>query len=400
VTLQWRAAFPSGFESALSAAPVPSMSDLEQNDLAASEARIRRAVACLSDDFLRQSAFLSFDDFVRVVARCHLTKDETQAVRERLSDCGIVIPAAEAATTQLREEIGPEDGLSASPDALQLFFKDMRRYRLLNATEEIQLAQRMLAARLPSEEVDPVLLQAAEEARERFIQSNLRLVLSVANDYAWAGLDLLDLVAEGCIGLMKAVEKFDHTLGYKFSTYATHWIEQKITRAIADQGRMIRLPVHIHDEAQRLFRTIRSVERNEGRTPDDEELALLLSIPADRVAFLKEISQQTTSLDAPVGEDDDLPLVDLLPAGSSYAPDKKLLEADRRNALEGVLETLSPREREVLALRHGLSGEEPMTLEMIGQRFGLTRERIRQIEAKALVKLRHPTRLKLLKLYE
>jgi RNA polymerase primary sigma factor len=258
-------------------------------------------------------------------------------------------------------------------DSLQLFFNEARKHPLLTAEDEIALAKRIEKGDL--------------EAKNQLIEANLRLVVSVAKRYVGRGLAFLDLIQEGNLGLIRAVEKFDYRKGYKFSTYATWWIRQAITRAIADQARTIRVPVHMVETINRLSRVQRQLLQDLGREPTVAEIAKELEVTPERVREIQKVAQEPISLETPVGEDEDSELGDLIEDGAIQSPADQVSKLLRREELESVLNQLTDRERKVLELRFGLRGEEPRTLEEVGQRFGVTRERIRQIEAKTLTKL-------------
>jgi RNA polymerase primary sigma factor len=266
-----------------------------------------------------------------------------------------------------------------------MYLKEIGRVNLLTAKQEVELAKEMEAG--------------SEEARHHLTEANLRLVVSVAKKYLNRGLSFLDLIQEGNLGLMRAVEKFDYKRGFKFSTYATWWIRQAITRAIADQARTIRIPVHMVDTLNQLARVSRALLEQLGREPNEEELAYGMGITVDKVQELKKISQQPVSLESPIGEEEDSHLGDFVEDKMAIAPLEAASEAMFRNEVEDILATLRPRERRVVQLRFGLVDDEPRTLEEVGRRMGLTRERIRQIEATALRKLRHPSRSKVLRDY-
>ncbi len=294
------------------------------------------------------------------------------------------------------------------PDAVGAYLRDIRRYELLSADQEVALAKRIevgeraahcltraggsASARRKWERLD----HDGRVARDHMIQSNLRLVVSIARRYRWTGMPLLDLIQEGNIGLIRGVAKYDWRRGFKFSTYATWWIRQAIQRGVAERGRAIRLPVHVHDLLWSVARARLELEHELGRQPDDEEVARSGGLPVSRVTDLQAFSARILSLDAPLGETGDATLGDFVPDGSSDAGYEDVLASIVRQELVDVLSTLSQREGRVITLRFGLAGQEPMTLEEIGGLFGVTRERIRQIEAKALAKLRHPSRSKLL----
>lgn len=288
------------------------------------------------------------------------------------------------------EEVEAEVDLSVPEgvgidDPVRMYLKEIGRVPLLSAEEEIQLAKRM-------EEGD-------EEAKRRLAEANLRLVVSIAKRYVGRGMLFLDLIQEGNLGLIKAVEKFDYIKGFKFSTYATWWIRQAITRAIADQARTIRIPVHMVETINKLIRVSRQLLQELGREPAPEEIAKVMDIPVERVREIMKIAQEPVSLETPIGEEEDSHLGDFIPDDDAPAPAEAASFILLKEQLEEVLETLTPREEKVLRLRFGLDDGRTRTLEEVGQEFGVTRERIRQIEAKALRKLRHPSRSKKLKDY-
>jgi len=270
-------------------------------------------------------------------------------------------------------------------DPVRMYLKEIGRVPLLSADEEIELAKRM-------EDGD-------EEAKRRLAEANLRLVVSIAKRYVGRGMLFLDLIQEGNLGLIKAVEKFDYVKGFKFSTYATWWIRQAITRAIADQARTIRIPVHMVETINKLIRVSRQLLQELGREPAPEEIAKVMDIPVERVREIMKIAQEPVSLETPIGEEEDSHLGDFIPDEDAPAPAEAASFILLKEQLEEVLETLTPREEKVLRLRFGLDDGRTRTLEEVGQEFGVTRERIRQIEAKALRKLRHPSRSKKLKDY-
>jgi len=270
-------------------------------------------------------------------------------------------------------------------DPVRMYLKEIGRVPLLSAEEEIQLAKRME--------------QGDEEAKRRLAEANLRLVVSIAKRYVGRGMLFLDLIQEGNLGLIKAVGKFDYVKGFKFSTYATWWIRQAITRAIADQARTIRIPVHMVETINKLIRVSRQLLQELGREPAPEEIATVMDIPVERVREIMKIAQEPVSLETPIGEEEDSHLGDFIPDEDAPAPAEAASFILLKEQLEEVLDTLTPREEKVLRLRFGLDDGRTRTLEEVGQEFGVTRERIRQIEAKALRKLRHPSRSKKLKDY-
>ncbi|WP_404783676.1 RNA polymerase sigma factor RpoD [Altericista sp. CCNU0014] len=309
-------------------------------------------------------------------------------------------------------------------DSIRLYLQEIGRIRLLRADEEIELARKIadllsleriyddLVEKLDREPLDAEWgeavgmtlhpfrhrLHVGRRAKDKMVQSNLRLVVSIAKKYMNRGLSFQDLIQEGSLGLIRAAEKFDHEKGYKFSTYATWWIRQAITRAIADQSRTIRLPVHLYETISRIKKTTKLLSQEMGRKPTEEEIATRMEMTIEKLRFIAKSAQLPISLETPIGKEEDSRLGDFIESDGETPEDqvsKNLLRED----LESVLDTLSPRERDVLKLRYGLDDGRMKTLEEIGQIFNVTRERIRQIEAKALRKLRHPNRNSVLKEY-
>ena len=289
----------------------------------------------------------------------------------------------EAAPTE--EELARYDDLGEGrlDDPVRMYLKEIGKIKLLTPEEELETAKRMA--------------EGDEEARKRMSEANLRLVVSIAKRYVGRGMQLLDLIQEGNLGLMKAVEKFDYTKGYKFSTYATWWIRQSITRAIADQARTIRIPVHMVETINRVLRTSHSMVQTLGREPTTEEVAKELHMDVSKVEEIMKIAQEPVSLETPVGEEEDSHLGDFIQDDDASQPSEEASYTLLREQLEDVLATLTPREQQVLRMRFGLQDGKPHTLEEVGKEFDVTRERIRQIESKALRKLRHPSRSKKLK---
>ena len=276
------------------------------------------------------------------------------------------------------------EGISVD-DPVRMYLREIGRIPLLTYDEELELAKK--------------ILEGDEDAKQKLAESNLRLVVSIAKKYVGRGMLFLDLIQEGNMGLIKAVEKFDYTKGFKFSTYATWWIRQAITRAIADQARTIRIPVHMVETINKLIRTSRHLLQQLGREPTPEEIAAEMEIPVERVAEIQKIAQDPVSLETPIGEEDDSHLGDFIQDEESPAPHDAASYTMLREQLEEVMNTLTPREAKVLKLRFGLEDGKSRTLEEVGKEFNVTRERIRQIEAKALRKLRHPSRSKKLRDY-
>ena len=281
-------------------------------------------------------------------------------------------------------DLSSMDGINID-DPVRMYLREIGRIPLLSYDEELELAKKVL--------------EGDEEAKQKLAESNLRLVVSIAKKYVGRGMLFLDLIQEGNMGLIKAVEKFDYTKGYKFSTYATWWIRQAITRAIADQARTIRIPVHMVETINRLIRTSRHLLQQLGREPTPEEIAEEMEIPVEKVTEIQKIAQDPVSLETPIGEEDDSHLGDFIQDDESPAPQDAAAYTLLREQLEEVMKTLTPREAKVLKLRFGLEDGKTRTLEEVGKEFNVTRERIRQIEAKALRKLRHPSRSKKLKDY-
>ena len=276
------------------------------------------------------------------------------------------------------------EGVSVD-DPVRMYLREIGKIPLLSYEKELELAKR--------------ILENDEEAKQELAEANLRLVVSIAKKYVGRGMLFLDLIQEGNMGLIKAVEKFDYTKGFKFSTYATWWIRQAITRAIADQARTIRIPVHMVETINRLIRTSRHLLQQLGREPTPEEIAKEMDIPVEKVMEIQKIAQDPVSLETPIGEDDDSHLGDFIQDEDSPAPHDAASYTLLREQLEEVMSTLTPREAKVLKLRFGLEDGKARTLEEVGKEFDVTRERIRQIEAKALRKLRHPSRSKKLRDY-
>ncbi len=270
-------------------------------------------------------------------------------------------------------------------DPVRMYLREIGKIPLLSYDEELELAEKVL--------------EGDEEAKKRLAESNLRLVVSIAKKYVGRGMLFLDLIQEGNMGLIKAVEKFDYTKGFKFSTYATWWIRQAITRAIADQARTIRIPVHMVETINKLIRTSRHLLQQLGREPTPEEIAKEMEIPVEKVAEIQKIAQDPVSLETPIGEEDDSHLGDFIQDDDSPAPQDSAAYTMLKEQLEEVMDTLTPREAKVLKLRFGLEDGKARTLEEVGKEFMVTRERIRQIEAKALRKLRHPSRSRKLRDY-
>jgi len=288
------------------------------------------------------------------------------------------------ASAEEMEKMLAQEGL-AIDDPVRMYLKEIGKVPLLDSETELELAKRMA--------------DGDERAKQQLVEANLRLVVSIAKRYVGKGMFFLDLIQEGNLGLMKAVEKFDYGKGFKFSTYATWWIRQAITRSIADQARTIRIPVHMVETIHRVARVSRQILQEKGHEASAEEIAERMGMSADKVREILKIAQDPVSLETPIGEEEDSHLGDFIPDDDSPAPEEAVSYTVLREQLNEVLATLTPRENEVLKLRFGLKDGKTRTLEEVGEVFGITRERIRQIEAKALRKLRHPSRSKRLKDY-
>ena len=308
------------------------------------------------------------------------------------------------------EDLSVPEGINID-DHVKMYLKEIGKVNLLTPEEELSLAKRMADGEKAKEQLEEIgeeidedtkkqidlLIADGEKAKKSLAEANLRLVVSIAKRYVGRGMLFLDLIQEGNLGLIKAVDKFDYTKGYKFSTYATWWIRQAITRAIADQARTIRIPVHMVETINKLVRVSRQLVQELGREPTPEELAKELNMPVDKVREISKISQEPVSLETPIGEEEDSHLGDFIPDEDAPAPSEAASFVLLKEQLGAVLETVSEREAKVLRLRFGLDDGRARTLEEVGKEFDVTRERIRQIEAKALRKLRHPSRSKKLK---
>ncbi len=338
----------------------------------------------------KEKGILAYQDIMDALGEIELSVGQIEAIYSQLREEGVKIegdPEAEKSEESDAEE-GAEldlpEGISLD-DPVRMYLKEIGRVDLLKAEEEIDLAKRIEAG--------------DDSAKRELVEANLRLVVSIAKRYVGRGMLFLDLIQEGNLGLMKAVEKFDYRKGYKFSTYATWWIRQAITRAIADQARTIRIPVHMVETINKLIRISRQLLQELGREPTAEEIAEEMDLDPDRVREIMKISQEPVSLETPIGEEEDSHLGDFIPDEEAREPSDAASFALLKGQLESVLHTLTPREEKVLRLRFGLDDGRARTLEEVGQVFGVTRERIRQIEAKALRKLRHPKRSASLKDY-
>lgn len=334
----------------------------------------------------KRRGHLTYDEVgEKLAVECEANADQVEEVFHILADNGITV-INNAIDLQSDDTI---DRLLLSDvsidDPVKVYLKDIGRVPLLSMDEEIELAEKMG--------------KGDEAAKKRLSEANLRLVVSIAKRYVGRGMLFLDLIQEGNLGLMKAVEKFDYTKGFRFSTYATWWIRQAITRAIADQARTIRIPVHMVETINKLIRSTRLLIQTLGRDPTPEEIAKEMGISEDRVCEIQRIALDPVSLETPIGEEEDSHLGDFIEDDKAAAPQDRAAQTLLKEQLFAILDTLSPREEMVLRLRYGIDDGHPRTLEEVGKEFGVTRERIRQIEAKALRKLRHPSRSKKLRDY-
>ena len=370
----------------------------------------------------RKRGRLSYTEMMDALEAVELTPEQIEGVYKQLADMGIEVEGQEEAALDddedesgartvavplppgteegvadpvrdaLREQVASDEPMDmgsmvdvAIDDPVRMYLKEIGRVDLLSWPQEVDLAKRIEAGE--------------ERAKRELAVANLRLVVSIAKRYVGRGMHLLDLIQEGNLGLLKAVEKFDYRKGYKFSTYATWWIRQAITRAIADQARTIRIPVHMVETINKLMRVERQLLQDLGRQPTPPEIAAEMGIDEDKVREIQKIAQEPVSLETPIGEEEDSHLGDFIPDEEALAPAEAASMLLLKEQLEDVLNTLADREEEVLRLRFGLDDGKARTLEEVGRVFGVTRERIRQIEAKALRKLRHPSRSKKLKDY-
>lgn len=366
--------------------------------------------------------YLTTEDLMEICPNVTDDRERFEAILMALRRRGVDIldhdesdPILDEVDDNITGELSPPMDLSriSSDDTVGLYLKEMSRVPLLSSEEELELAQRIERGRAARKELSrsngntsPTrrielenLINDGLAAREHLIKANTRLVVSIAKRYIGRGVPFLDLIQEGNLGLMKAVEKYEYQRGFRFSTYATWWIRQTITRAIADQGRTIRLPVHMTDRIRLLKRTSHQLEQRLGRPPTAGELAQELKLPCEKVQWMLQIARIPLSLETPIGDEDDSELGMFVEDQISPSPTQIVYQTMLRERVEEVLATLSPREARILRLRFGLDDNHPYTLEEVGAKFGLTRERIRQIEGKALRRLRHPYRARHLREY-
>ena len=336
----------------------------------------------------KKSGTLTYKEIMDEVEHIDLSPEQIEKIYEVLESMGIEVIGDPNEADEVEEELDLDltipEGI-AIDDPVRMYLKEIGKVPLLSSEEEIELANR--------------IEQGDQRAKKKLAEANLRLVVSIAKRYVGRGMLFLDLIQEGNLGLIKAVEKFDYRKGFKFSTYATWWIRQAITRAIADQARTIRIPVHMVVTINKLIRVQRQLLQELGRDPFPEEISKVMDLPVDKVREIQKIAQEPVSLETPIGEEEDSHLGDFIPDDDALAPAEAAAFTMLKEQLINVLDTLTPREEKVLRLRFGLDDGRARTLEEVGKEFNVTRERIRQIEAKALRKLRHPSRSKKLKDY-
>jgi RNA polymerase primary sigma factor len=334
----------------------------------------------------KKSGTLTYKEIMDELEEIDLSPEQIEKIYEVLENMGIDVigDMQEAEVPEEELDLSIPEGI-AIDDPVRMYLKEIGKVPLLSPEVEIELAER--------------IEQGDQTAKKKLAEANLRLVVSIAKRYVGRGMLFLDLIQEGNLGLIKAVEKFDYRKGFKFSTYATWWIRQAITRAIADQARTIRIPVHMVETINKLIRVSRQLLQELGREPQPEEVAKVMEMPVDKVREIMKIAQEPVSLETPIGEEEDSHLGDFIPDDDAPAPAEAAAFTMLKEQLINVLDTLTPREEKVLRLRFGLDDGRARTLEEVGKEFNVTRERIRQIEAKALRKLRHPSRSKKLKDY-
>ena len=413
--------------------------------MALTKEQVPEAVKDLVTRAKDRGGFVTGDEIDEALAQLDLTPEQMESMQQTLTDEGIEViemPAAAdvEAAAELEAEAGAiaaEDMLKATNDPVRMYLKEIGKVPLLTAEEEVYLAKKIEAGlesadqmadvrhvsvdtvrglcvkaaldepasehkKLPPERVSEYLRRIEREgqiAKKKLVEANLRLVVSIAKRYVGRGMLFLDLIQEGNLGLIRAVEKFDHSKGFKFSTYATWWIRQAITRAIADQARTIRIPVHMVETINKLVRVQRSLLQDLGRDPTAEEIAQEMDVTPDKVREIMKVSQEPVSLETPIGEEEDSHLGDFIEDSDAIVPVDAASFILLQEQLESVLHSLSTREKKVIELRFGLMDGHQRTLEEVGQEFGVTRERIRQIESKTLSKLRHPSRSQKLRDY-
>ncbi|WP_283134970.1 RNA polymerase sigma factor RpoD [Rhizohabitans arisaemae] len=357
----------------------------------------------------RERGSVTVDDVAAALDRSELPADALERVVRLLAEQGVEVLEPHGDEDLGRAEDEDPGKRAPTSDLVRIYLREIGRVPLLTAEEEVELAKAIEAGLFAEEKLGASLVRLARfdleqlvwdgtRAKQRLIEANLRLVVSIAKRYVGRGMLFLDLIQEGNLGLIRAVEKFDYTKGYKFSTYATWWIRQAITRAIADQARTIRIPVHMVETINKLVRVQRQLHQDLGREPAPDEIAAEMDLPADRVVEIQRIAQEPVSLQSPIGEEDS-DLGDFIEDADAVVPIEAAAFIMLQDQLDEILATLSDREQRIIQLRFGLTDGHPRTLEEVGREFGVTRERIRQIESKTLAKLRHPTRAQMLRDY-
>ena len=373
---------------------MPAKKKAQAEEPAFDEKTFKKEVNALIKEYKKKGQ-IQYDELSKRIAEpMHLDADQMDKLIERVEDAGVSVvdedgepskaslKAANHTAEEAKKDVSAPSGVKIN-DPVRMYLKEIGRVDLLTADEEIDLALK--------------IEQGDEEAKKKLAEANLRLVVSIAKRYVGRGMSFLDLIQEGNMGLMKAVEKFDYRKGFKFSTYATWWIRQAITRAIADQARTIRIPVHMVETINKLIRIQRQMLQDLGREPIPEEIGAEMDMPTQKVRDILKIAQEPVSLETPIGEEDDSHLGDFIEDQDATSPADHAAYELLKEQLNDVLDTLTDREENVLRLRFGLDDGRTRTLEEVGKVFGVTRERIRQIEAKALRKLRHPSRSKQLR---
>jgi RNA polymerase primary sigma factor len=360
----------------------------------------------------REHGGVTVDDVAAAIDRSDLPADSVERVVRMLAEQGVEVLETQHEVEELTR-VDEEDLGRRAPtsDLVRIYLREIGRVPLLTAEEEVELAKSIEAGLFAEEKMARSAILSRPErldleqlahdgvrAKQRLIEANLRLVVSIAKRYVGRGMLFLDLIQEGNLGLIRAVEKFDYTKGYKFSTYATWWIRQAITRAIADQARTIRIPVHMVETINKLVRVQRQLHQDLGREPLPEEIGVEMGLPPERVIEIQRIAQEPVSLQSPIGEEDS-DLGDFIEDADAVVPIEAAAFILLQDQLEDILGTLSDREQRIIQLRFGLTDGHPRTLEEVGREFGVTRERIRQIESKTLAKLRHPSRAQMLREY-
>jgi len=361
----------------------------------------------------RERGSVAMAELTSAFERCDLSADAVDSVLKLLADEGVEVLDAPTDAEETARQVQAEARRAVTGDLVRIYLREIGRVPLLTAHDEVELAKAIEAGLLAEEKlhgsvqaecagahVAELMLIAADgiAAKQRLIEANLRLVVSIAKRYIGRGLVFLDLIQEGNLGLIRAVEKFDYTKGYKFSTYATWWIRQAITRAIADQARTIRIPVHMVETINKMARIQRQLHQDLGREATPAEIAAEMGLSIERVAEIQRIAQEPVSLQSPIGEEDS-DLGDFIEDADAVVPMEAAAFLMLQDQLDQVLDNLSIREQRIIQLRFGLTDGHPRTLEEVGREFGVTRERIRQIESKTLAKLRHPSRAQMLREY-